>query len=147
MQYQGVIVAALKDLGTAADGLKRGTFPATPLPRPKIIHFVGRYSWPKLYDLHHGGVCFLTISSGEAFSDTMPLIHSTRERLRLAENIITECKHQPRLILRTLRRIQAATAWCETRTEGRNRAAAEILRQQSAAVEALEAEATMLALK
>ncbi len=57
---------------------------------------------------------------------------------------LTGC--QPRLVLRAIRRIQAATAWCKTRTESRKRAAQEILRQQQGALSALEAEAAMQAL-
>lgn len=52
----------------------------------------------------------------------------------------------PRRVLRCLRRIQAATAWCRARQAGQQRAAAEIARQQAPWVDQLAAEAAGRAL-
>ena len=123
MNYSDLVTAALEDLNSAAEKMVAQTTPATPMPRPRIFIICETVSWPFLR------------------SDSSPC------RDRIASKIVVGCKKQPRLILRAIRRIQAATAWCKARTEGRRRQAEEILRQQSAAVEALEAEAAMLALK
>jgi ABC-type nitrate/sulfonate/bicarbonate transport system substrate-binding protein len=64
-----------------------------------------------------------------------------------AEALGSKAGWQPRLVLRAVRRLQAAAAWCRARAAGRQRAAQEILRQQSKAVEALEAEAILANLK
>ena len=67
-------------------------------------------------------------------------------RFRTSDSLLAVCGHQPRKVLRCLRRIQAATAWCYARAEGRKRAAEEILRQQQGAADTLKAEAAMQAL-
>ena len=129
MNYGVLVTAALEDLNSAAEKMVAQTTPATPMPRPRIFIICETVSWPFLR------------------SDSSPYEEATHFRDRIASKIVVGCKKQPRLILRAIRRIQAATAWCKARTEGRRRQAEEILRQQSAAVEALEAEAAMLALK
>lgn len=140
VSYQDIIIAALEELRAAVGRLVKKTSPATPEPRPRIFHF-GHYTWPSIYsDGPHWGVIYSP-------SKKESLYINDWNRPFAVSQIIAGCDHQPRLILRALRRIQAATAWCEARTEGRKRQAEEILRQQQAAVEALEAEAAMLALK
>ena len=129
MNYGVLVTAALEDLNSAAEKMVAQTTPATPMPRPRIFIICETVSWP-----------FLRSDSSPCWDRVATINSST-------SNIIVCCKKQPRLILRAIRRIQAATAWCKARTEGRRRQAEEILRQQSAAVEALEAEAAMLALK
>lgn len=69
--------------------------------------------------------------------------HYKGTRERVAELICYACKWQPRLILRAVRRIEAATRWCEARAAGRKRAAEEILRQQAEAEEKLAAMAAI----
>jgi len=128
MNYGVLVTAALEDLNSAAEKMVAQTTPATPMPRPRIFIICETVSWPVLR------------------SDS-PLRYRVTSWCVSSGKIVVGCKKQPRLILRAIRRIQAATAWCEARTEGRRRQAEEILRQQSAAVEALEAEAAMLALK
>jgi hypothetical protein len=64
-----------------------------------------------------------------------------------AEQILKLLGYQPRNVLRALRRIQAATAWCQARAQGRRRAAREILHQQRAAAAILEAEVAIRALQ
>ncbi len=135
-----LIAHALQELGRASDRLCKGTAPNTPMPRPKVFRF-GRFAWPNVSapDTRWWGIC------DTASIETLSL--SSYNSDLASEKIMIDCGRQPRKILRALRRIQAATAWCEARTEGRKRQAEEILRQQAAAVEALDAEAALLALK
>lgn len=132
-QYQELIAAALDDLNKAQKAMRQQTAPKTPLPRPRIFIVAPGWEWPRGDDYE---VFRVNKNSYECitWSD-------------VENRIINACGNQPRQILRALRRIQAATAWCEARAEGRQRQAEEILRQQQKAVEALEAEAAMLALK
>lgn len=137
-QYEQLIEIALRELGSAIKVMVKPTFPATSEPRPRIFRFSdyllwpyvakGKVSWNKF---HHPNECYVYSIEGK-YS---------------AIRIINECRGQPRKVLRALRRIQAAAAWCYARAEGRKRQAEEILRQQATAVEALKAEAVMQALK
>lgn len=71
------------------------------------------------------------------------LYHSGRS---MASIIVHNCGYQPRKVLRAIRRIEAAAAWCEARVAGLKRQAEEILRQQASATEQLEAMAALQAL-
>lgn len=136
MDYVPIISAALADLEEAVNKIKQNTSPATPLPRVRRFEIVaGKITWPNQDDLRSIALGKTTLFLGDW------------NRIYACKTLLEACEYQPRLILRALRRIQAATAWCEARAEGRQRAAEEILRQQARAVEALEAEAAMLALK
>lgn len=136
MDYVPIISAALADLEAAANKMKQNTSPATPLPRVRRFEIVaGKITWPNQDDLRSMFALGKTTFLGDW------------NRIRACKTLLEACEYQPRLILRALRRIQVATAWCEARAEGRQRQAEEILRQQAKAVEALEAEAAMLALK
>jgi len=138
-QYEALIIGALRELGEAAQNISQEIYPIVPLPRPKSFVFTPGVYWPLFRE---NSVYF----TGCVFRD--------RHTYRISNNagyigatIMEACKYQPRKILSALRNIQAATDWCYARTEGRKRAAEEILRQQSRAVEILEAEATLQALK
>ena len=136
VDYIAILSTALEDLEAAVDKLEKDTIPYTPIPRIRKFEIVPRkMTWPYKKDLRS----FLTEAHVYGLERW--------KRKNVSTIIIALCRAQPRLILRALRRIQAATAWCEARAEGRRRAAEEILRQQARAVEALEAEAAMLALK
>lgn len=135
--WESLLETALRELGSAVKVMVRPTFPATSEPRPRIFRFTDGLLWPYVAKgevswnkFHRPDECYVYSIEGE-FS---------------AVKIINECGGQPRKVLRALRRIQAATAWCYARAEGRKRQAEEILRQQASAVEALEAEAVMQAL-
>ncbi len=141
--YEQLIGSALKELSFAVKVMKEPTFPATSEPRPRIFRFTDGLSWP--YVTGSGEVRWNTFRQHDEthvfFFDDGPSLRSG------AKKIINACGCQPAKILRALRRIQAATAWCYARAEGRKRQAEEILRQQATAVEALKAEAAMQALK
>jgi len=137
-QYEQLIEIALRELGSAVKVMVKPTFPATSEPRPRIFRFTDYLLWPYVAKdkvswnkFRHRNECYVYSIEGK-YS---------------AIKIINECRGQPRKVLRALRRIQAAAAWCYARAEGRKRQAEEILRQQATAVEALKAEAVMQALK
>jgi hypothetical protein len=140
LDYQSLLKAALKDLNKAIGRMTEQTIPATPLPRPRIFIFTEKLSWPYIEE-QDAKLRFLHFCN---MNKPLAYWNSTTT----AVERIQQCAgSQPRKILRALRRIQAATAWCEARAEGRKRQAEEILRQQQKAIEILEAEAAMLALK
>jgi len=141
--YEEVIRAALYELDAAAKRMIKKTVPATPLPRPRQFQLTpGGWVWPFIKD---DGRIHWNMIQNRPTGATRDLTNALWGET--AEVICKACENRPRLILRALRRIQAATAWCEARTEGRKRQVEEILRQQQKAVEALEAEAAILALK
>ena len=140
-EYVRILTAALTDLATAARKLTVETVPQTPLPRPREFVFISadgkKVSWP-------------ATEAGTKrvwWEYCRTAVAAVCRTDAAASSILLLSRYQPRPILRALRRIQAATAWCEARAEGRRRAAQEILRQQRAAAEVLEAEAAMQALK
>ena len=125
-----LVTEALNELKRQAASLEEPTYPQTPLPRPKQFHLVGKYVWEwregKGYTIiRENGVASVWLEPSGAVV------------------LVRACDYQPRQVLRLLRRIQAATAWCEARRRGRERQAQEILRQQKKALEALEAESVI----
>jgi len=131
-----IIEHALKELRRAIEELNEPTFPLTPLPRFRVFEIAPGIKWT--------GNSYLELErENRAWPNRLYLTWSTR----VSEVIVEQCKSQPRLVLRALRRIQAATAWCKRRRGGRLRMAEEILRQQESAVRALKAEATLIGLK
>lgn len=112
------------------------TFPTTALPRPRFFRITDSITWPLIDE---GQVDWMTvwidgIGCCGLGSPSLPRV------------IAEECRYRPRLVLRAIRRIQAAAAWCRRRKEGREREAMEILRQQRKWIEALEVEAAMRSL-
>lgn len=142
-----VLSDALKDLERAVEELQQPTVPSTPMPRPKFFQISKSVIWPYLM--------FISRTNGEkTYYDFVTIKRDGidyRRRLsdwdEISKIIMRDCKYQPSEVLRSLRRIQAATEWCRRRVAGRRRAVEEILRQQQKAVEALEVEAAMNALK
>lgn len=139
--YDNVLSSALMELGAAIRELLAPTEPSTSLPQPRFFYLVdGRVVWP--FCDRTGEVRWSELE----IDGTYDWFTSPASAERAARRLIELAGYQPRKILRTLRRIQAATAWCRARAEGRKRMAQEILRQQGRAVEALEAEAALAAL-
>lgn len=137
-----LIAAALADLREAVKELEAPTHPETPMPRPRVFELSARLVWPAHGWDARGWVGSPWVRVGlKGGPDTFYLANSG-----LAGLVVDDCGGQPRKVLRALRRIQAAAAWCRARAEGRGRAAQEILRQQAKALQTLEAEAALLAL-
>jgi len=142
MKEEKILSAALYGLYEAAKELMElpEELPVVPLPRERKFLFAPEIIWP--------GADFVTIDCNrEGYSPRGYRLRWSDDRKFVAQSIVEKAKNQPRSVLRALRRIQAATAWCYARAEGRKKQAEEVLRQQSKAVEALEAEAALLVLE
>jgi hypothetical protein len=127
-EWEELIRGAIKRLLAAYRDMIEPTYPQTPLPRPRKFHLVDGGTWSTEH--HHR----IALENGSAV---------WLENNQAAKELLGICGYQPRKVLRLLRRIQAATAWCEARRKGRERLAQEILRQQKKALEILEAESTI----
>jgi len=134
--YEKIIGQALRDLDQAVEQMLKPTEPTTAPPRAKIFMFAENIFWPYANDRHNPEWGYFNHEGCR---------HTLSHRANVTV-IVNECGSQPRKVLRCLRRIQAATAWCYARAEGRKRAAEEILRQQQGAADTLKAEAAMQAL-
>lgn len=129
----------LKQLDHHIRAMLEPTQPKTPLPRPRLFVLLpGTVVWPFTTRRE---VWWLNVRVRESRWDRMYVTDTS-----LADVLITKTRERPRAILRVLRRIQAATAWCQARRAGRERAANEIRRQQAPGREALEAEIVLLTL-
>ena len=128
-QLHKIIEAKLTELRSAIYELRQQTIPHTPLPRPKVFKlFNDEIIWP------HRSDDLYTIRVGDRDYD-----FEYGVEYHVVEKICKVCKYQPAKILKVIRRLEAATEWCKRRTEGRRRAAEEILKQQKKAVDALTA--------
>ncbi|MCS7295024.1 MAG: hypothetical protein NZ761_06475 [Dehalococcoidia bacterium] len=133
-----LVEVALADLDRARRELERDTFPATPLPRPRRFVLGPGAVWPSDY---LGRTHWNEVAVNERVYTIGGGLESDRgQRRTAAEALVAACGGQPRCVLRTVRRIQAAAAWALARAEGRRRMAAEILAQQRRALEAIEGE-------
>lgn len=140
-QYKELIELALKELVNAAEELTTETSPTTPLPRFREFIFIEKneekVSWPgRDWEGYYLPEYFYTPIDKACSNINITCISI----LRLSGG-------QSRLILKALRRIQAATEWCKARTEGRKRAAEEIRKQQQKFADELDAEIVFSALK
>lgn len=133
-----LIDEALADLAEAVRELRAPTVPRVPMPRPKLFCFTRRVRWP-LIERTVDVAWDVAVFSAANY----PL---NGFRHALADRILDDCEYNPRLVLRAIRRIQAATAWCRARAEGRKRAARELRRQQSKFFDALDAHEALSAL-
>ena len=147
-RYNKLLESALAALDRAVDQLKQGTVPRTAMPRQRVFHITRNVVWPQVRDTGTGTGPYWKVLYFE-FEESRKgrSIEYEYMRREAAEMIARSCGYQPRKILAALRRLQAATAWCYARAEGRKRAAEEILRQQKSALEVLEAEAALQALE
>ncbi len=138
--YSDLVFAALKKLYSAVKELTKDTTPITPMPRPRVFFLAEGITWPLV---RNQKIMWTDTRVTKRASLGADPLHASLMFVATADFVLDACGHQPRLIHRALRRIQAATAWCEARTEGRRRQAAEILRQQARAVYALDAEVAL----
>jgi hypothetical protein len=148
-QYNKLLESAITALDRAVNQLKQSTVPRTALPRPRVFRITRNVVWPQVRDTGTTGtgpywkVLYFEFEENRKGRS----IEYEYMRREAAELIARSCGYQPRKILAALRRLQAATAWCYARAEGRKRQAEEILRQQKSALEVLEAEAALQALE
>lgn len=135
--YEDLLWQALFDLRAEVEELLRDTKPETPLPRWRLFTLAPGIYWPCQGNPR--------MAQAEGCTLSLPRRGETRD-CWLVNALMRACRGQPRLILRALRRIEAATAWCRARRAGRERMVQEILRQQAGAVETLETLAALQAL-
>jgi hypothetical protein len=147
MEWEKLLAEALHELYKAAEAARKETRPKTPLPKFRIWELEKGIFWPSQRYKEDPRYYWDTVEfskGGSGDSVEINISWSTQQAAKIASSFLG---YQPRRLLRCLRRIQAATAYCHRIREGRERAAAEILRQQQKAVEALEAEAALAVLK
>lgn len=145
-ELRGVLNGALFDLHRAITGMLCQTIPVTAPPRPRVFWLTPTIRWPTVLDKPVDGrtVMWLSVIVERRLSRHMFLLSSLHQ---IMSCLIEETSGQPARILRVLRRIQAATAWCQARREGRERAARMMLHEQRRAVELLQAEQVGQALR
>ncbi len=109
------------------------TFPQTSPPRPRFFAITPTIIWPfrgkKSTDIEWKSVAYTADGCKESIGLTSYIFR----------DIILEYCTSPTRGLRVLMQLQAARAWCQARAEGRRRAAQEVLRQQRASIEKLQA--------
>lgn len=145
---RGLLHKELCDLARRTHRLVSPTEPQTPLPRPRKFEFAPRVVWPYCevqvqpyrIEVHWHLVWVARVPREVAYHEADWVSLTS---FALGDLLFEVVRGQPRAVLRALRRVQAAAAWCEARRAGRERAAQEILRRQRWAVEALEAEAVL----
>jgi len=141
VDYKKLLASALTELCEAQELLVKKTVPGTDLPRFRRFVFAQKKDelvyWPAVFKDGMVASSYFSCEGKYVYASAGPV----------AEYILDLTGLQPRLVLRALRRIQAAAAWCVARTEGRKRAAEEILRQQKRFLDILEAEEALAAIK
>jgi hypothetical protein len=148
MSWERLFIAALQDLYRAAQEYNevRSQYPRLPNVRVPAIRVSAQLIWPAV--THSGKVDLAALSRPSHAmlprcwcAQCAPLYVAYPERV--VEVLREDTGQHPRDLLRALRRIQAAAAWCRARTAGLQRALEEVARQQARAVEALETEAAV----
>lgn len=128
-----LITSAVASLKKSVERLLEQTYPATPLPRFRKFEILPGVEWP--YKSKSEEKYFPRRLSIDDDGYTLQL-----QEKRLAELIHGKTLGQPKLVLKAIRRLEAAAAWCEARAEGRKRMAEEIMRQQQKKQSVLDAE-------
>jgi len=135
-QLHELVEAKLRELRRAIYELQQHTVPYTPLPRPKVFKLFDdgnvQIIWPSRLSNLSDGLYTIRIGDYEYSFQYSVEIYPVRK-------ICEACGYQPAKILKVIRRIDAAIEWCKRRTEGRKRAAEEILKQQTKAIDILNA--------
>jgi len=131
-EMQKLVRKKIEELHRAVDELRQHTIPYTPLPNSKTFKLLDDKETEILWPAPPN--CWHNLKVGTRFFDI-----GYDDNHYIADEICDACKYQPAKILQVIRRIDAAIEWCKRRTEGRKRAAEEILKQQKKAVDALTA--------
>ncbi len=132
-----LVAQALHEIGQATLELySTTTTPPVRPPRPRRFELGGGLYWPRREGREPswhtlGGPQGVRIQTGYELGEA---------QTEAAEALCEHLRWRPRAILRAVRRMQAATAWCRKRKEGMQREAANILRQQAGAVRLMSAE-------
>jgi hypothetical protein len=127
--YNGVVAAALEELEQAVSELLEQTVPETPLPVPKRYQVTRTISWPDDEQDYRR----MTYDDNTAYA-SYPLGNPKW----IIDKVLADCKGQPASVLRAVEAIEAATAWCRERRQGRLKAARNLLTMQKPALEELQ---------
>jgi hypothetical protein len=143
-QYMVMAVQnALEVLYREQNKLDAPTTPATPKVRYRQYYWqYPNIRWPNNGTAQYG--CdrnFQFVLNGVAANYNTDAV-----RASVAKLLVAACDRVPRKIVSLINKIHASAKWCEKRTEGRLRAAEEIVKQQKKASELIEAMAVMKAL-
>jgi len=136
-EMHGLVREKLIELRKAIDELLEETIPHTPLPHSKTFKLLDEGTdrqivWPAYPDRWDEiQVCYFDKYS------TFYLGYTDYDYK--AKLICKLCNYDSQKVLKLIRRLEAAIEWCKKRTEGRKRAAEEILKQQKKAVDTLTA--------
>lgn len=135
--------AALNGLLGAVAALIAPIAPEVPMPRSR--------TWRLMADVMRVGAVagvaggpHLEIRSPDGAAQPQSLIVQRWNADVVVRDLIKKCGGQPRRIARAIAVLRAATAWCEARRAGRERAAAEVVRQQARWADIVAAEAAMV---
>ena len=147
----------LADVRKAVYELLQQTVPYTPLPCFKFFKFFDKHAeivWPGCEDLQViNGIYIVeelyTVEEWFTITDAVESLYALKVKgknywirfdIEIENTAQKLCKlfcYQPARILRVSRWLESVIEWCKKRTEGRKRAAEEILRQQKKAVDVL----------
>lgn len=117
-EYVTILSNALGRLDMAWAATRADTRPEAPLFRVRRFYLAPGVVGPDSNTPSDVAMCRLYSSR-----HLWHIIYLTGDsRYYVAEFICERCKWQPRLMLRALRRIEAATRWCEARAAGRRQA-------------------------
>jgi len=124
--YVELVREKLQELEHVADILLRQTIPYTPLPRPRFFK-IGPYTWPYVDD-YDRKISYNKLKAEKGYYEYLK---------NAATSLCDYCKYQPAKVVKVIRQIEYAIEWCKKRTEGRQRAAEEIIKQQKKAYDIL----------
>jgi len=146
--WESLLETALKSLFQAVKALEKPTQPDAPMPRPRVYEICKGVYWPYVRTLDISNGAYVRWDAMDVSAVSIPEdgewpMNGNVGIKDLTVLIAGQCGHQPRRIFKVLRCLEEAAAWCHARAAGRRRHAEEILRQQAAAVEALNAKAAL----
>ena len=149
----------LADVRKAVYELLQQTVPYTPLPCFKFFKFFDKHAeivWPGCEDLQVVNGIYLveelyTVEEWFTIADAIESLYTLKveekkcwiwfdiEIENTAKKICELFCYHPARILRVSHWLESITEWCKKRTEGRKRAAEEVLKQQKKAVDVITA--------
>lgn len=124
--YEQLLEKTRLNFEDAVASMLEETQPFTPIPKPRVFMITPEVTWPCISS--DGRVDWLYCVRKDTPKHGGYLLALYLNDLEVV--VIEESGGQPRKLLRFIRHIQAATSWCLARQAGRERAAADMLRQR-----------------
>ena len=136
------VVHALDNLVKAERLMIEETTPNTPCPKYRVFEWIPKLiSWPAMHNAFPRKSAVLGTSYVINISSDKTLgIGNPHEQKLFAEIIFDLCSRQPSKIVKVIRNIEASTAWCYKRKQGRERMTEAIFKQQKKYYNELEAQ-------